>query len=219
MFTVIFDFDSTLIACESLEMILDRKLREAPEIGASIRRITEQGLRGALPFADSLRMRLALASPSQNEVEEFGKEAVRWITPGMESLVRELQHMGAQVWIVSGGVWESLLPVAEKLHIPQENVLGVKLLWNEDRSFAGIDPHDPFSRSKWEGGERYRHLWHKPVIAVGDAMSDYLLYEKGLVDRFILFTRHFRCDELLQKGVLQAESAAEVKTLITQWVR
>ena len=218
MSTVVFDFDSTIISCESLEVILENNLRASPEKAERIREITEQGIRGALPFGESLRLRLSIASPTRSQVEEFGKKALEWVTPGVEELISELLESKAEVWIVSGGLRESLLPVAKKLQVPENRVLGVSLKWGEDGSFAGIDPDNPFSRSKWEGVKRHIDGWRRPIIAVGDAMSDYLLYEKGLVDRFILFTQYFRCEELVKKHPVEAATMEDVKALITKWI-
>lgn len=215
MGTVVFDFDSTIISVESLELILEE---QAPEVKREIEAITEDGLRGKIPFSESLARRLALAAPSRDEVLRFGDRAKEWLTSGMDSLIQELQKNEVDVWIVSGGIKESILPLASQLNIPESQVQAVTLHWNDDGTFGGIDEDNPFCRSKVEGVSPLVDRWSSPKIAVGDAMSDYRLFENGLVDRFILFTKHFRCDELLNKGVPEAREVAELREILLPWV-
>lgn len=217
--TVIFDFDSTIVTCESLEKILLQNLEGQPDIAQKIAEITEAGIRGKITFAESLAERLRLAAPTKEQVALFGQQALQWITPGMEELIQDLHNHGMEVWIISGGIQETLMPVAKKLHIPESQVKGVTLLWDEEGDFAGIDPSDSFSRSKLEGAKLFEEKWESPKIMVGDAVSDYCLFAENVVDHFILFTEHFRCDELLDKGVPVANNINELQTEMYAFTR
>jgi len=217
--TVVFDFDSTLISCESLEKILEKKLDDQPDKTDKIRRITKEGIRGKIPFSESLAQRLKIAAPSRQDAIEFGKEAYRWLTKGVEELILSLKAQGVDIWVVSGGIQESLVPLGKKLQLPEGHIQGVKLLWDEEGKFLGIDDADPFSRSKLEGVRKLAKNWSAPKIVVGDTMSDYLLYQEGIVEHFILFTQHFRCQEVLDKGAQEAQNISQLEQIIQRMLK
>ena len=198
MNSIIFDFDSTIISCESLEVILDGT--------DEIHEITLKGLRGEISFEDSLNQRLAISAPTKEQVVCFGESASQYLTSGMEALVKKLISAGHEVWIYSGGIKESIVPLASDLGIPESRVQAVEIKWNEDGSFNRVIP--PTQKHEFTPNHR------RPAISVGDAMSDYLLYESNVVDDFILYTEHFRCDEIVAKGVKQARNVIELEELL-----
>lgn len=211
MGTVVFDFDSTIISCESLEKILERTQSRHQDIINEIQHITEDGIRGKISFAESLSRRLALAAPTKALAAGFGEEAEQWLTDGMKAFIEELQNKSIDVWMISGGIQESLLPLGKTLGIPESHIHGVRLVWTSDGQFKAINANDPWSRSKAEGARSLAKKWSSPKIAVGDSMSDYLLYDKGIVDHFILFTEHYRCKEVLEKGVHEAQNVQQLR--------
>lgn len=214
MATVIFDFDSTIITCESLELILKDQVKDRPELMEKIHQITDAGIRGKIPFSESLSRRLAIAAPTKEDVEAFGSVAVESITSGMEVYIQRLLKAGVDVWIVSGGIRESLLPVGKKIGIDSTKIFAVQLLWNNENNYAGIDSTDPFSRSKVEGVKGLVLGMASPIIAVGDAMSDYCLLTEELVDHFVLFTEHLVCKEIIELGIEQASNVLELEEKI-----
>lgn len=214
MATIVFDFDSTLVTCESLELILERRVRGQPELMEEICKITEAGIRGKIPFSESLAKRLAIVSPSREDVQSVGEALLDMLTPGMEGLIQGFHQKNIDVWIVSGGVYESLIPVGQRLGIDISKIFGVKLLWNSKGKFRGIDTDDPFSRSKVEGVRGIIDRMGSPKIAVGDAMSDYRLFKEGLVEHFILYTETLACQEIIELGVDQAKQVAELEEMI-----
>lgn len=215
MATVVLDFDSTVISCESLEIILEQKLAGQAALQERVRQITELGIRGSIPFEESLRNRLSIAAPEKKEVEAFGQQAHRFLTSGMQEMVDRLALAKTAVWIVSGGIIESLLPLGRMLKIPEKRIHGVRLLWGEGGKYLGIDQRVAFCRSKVEGCRPFAREWLPPRVAIGDAMSDFRLYEAGLVDHFIAYTEHFRCDEVLNKGVRAAKNCVELEEILT----
>lgn len=210
MATVIFDFDSTIVSCEGLECLLSNKLDKDPQKQGVLHAVTRQGLDGEISFADSLKRRLQLAAPTKEEVVEHGSFLEGMVTPGMKELVARLHQLGVDVWIASGGIQETLYPVANALGIPSSQVLGVRLLWEDDGRLKGISPSCLFSQSKWQGLKPYADKWSRPVIMVGDSVSDYTLYEKGTVDDFILFTQNYRCEKLIDVAGYLAINTAEL---------
>jgi phosphoserine phosphatase len=195
MATFIFDFDSTLITSESLEEVLKTKSVDP----ALAEKITNQGMSGDLPFRESLSLRLKLAPLFKQDFVDFGYRAV--ITPGFEEFIRNLQ---GEKWIVSGAVKEAMEPVAKKLGIPHDHVLGVELEWSEQGAF--ITPSSKVD--KWELVKDISP--ERPRIGIGDGITDWMLYDKGFVDYFIAFTNNVRREALIKKGIPEARNMEEL---------
>lgn len=209
MATFVFDVDSTILNCESLEIILEKRLLPAQK--KQIQTITELGLRGKIPFPESLRKRLAIASPMLADLHAFAKGLQNYLTQGMPDLLGKLHSQGHEIWLLSGGLKESLAPLPSLLGLPAERLIAVQLLWSDKGECLGLDPDDPNSHSKAAAAALFAPGWPSPRMAIGDAVSDYRLYEEGLVDDFILYTEHFRCTELLQKGVKEARDVLSLQ--------
>ncbi len=211
---VIFDFDSTLIGCESLEEILSASFAQRPELEEAVRAVTVLGMEGEIDFQESLRRRLALAQPTLAQVRAFGERAGAWLTPGFDRVIDDLRRRGVETRVVSGGLQEAIEPLAGRLGIPAQRVHAVRLKWAEDGAFAGIDPGDPFSVSKMAGVKPLAGDWPAPRIAVGDGFTDYCLHRDGFADHFIAFTQHVRRQAVTRTGAPEARNAAELARLL-----
>lgn len=206
MATVVFDFDSTLVPCESLELALAR----APGVdAAALRRIeelTRRGMEGDLPFAESLRARLAIARPTRASLDTLGEELIDRLTDGAADVVAWLHGQGHAVWIVSGGFREALIPPARALGIDAARVCGVSARWDHRGELDSLVA-DGFDVSKVEGVRRAELAWTRPAVGVGDGATDLALRDAGLVDAFVAYCEHVRRDAVVRKpGVVVAEN-------------
>lgn len=201
MKNIIFDFDSTLIKKESLELILEPLLKDSSEKIQEIEKITNLGMQGELSFRESLERRLAIASPTKASVEAFTKEyCPSLLTRNMESFITELQSKGYTIWIFSGGLTESIAPFAKELKIPRKNIYAVEVNWNDDGSFNSLDNTNGACDSKLAAFEKAKELLQGKVIAVGDGFTDYQLFEAGFVNKFIAYTEHVERANVVEKA-------------------
>jgi HAD superfamily phosphoserine phosphatase-like hydrolase len=201
--TLILDFDSTLITRESLEELL---ARARPDRADEIRAITAAGMEGTIPFRESMEKRLSIARPSRTEVEALGREALGWLTPGMEGVPGAVD---ADLWLVSGGLTEALLPVAARLGIPRERILATEARWSPEGELLGIEALD-----KPEQIRRHVARMPRPRVLVGDGMTDYEPFREGLVDRFIAFTGNIRRASVIATGAPEATSVPDLLRLL-----
>jgi len=209
--TVVFDFDSTLIDCESLDELLARVLAGQPERIAEVAAITVAGMEGRLEFPESLGQRLAIARPTRADVEAFGREAIDRLTPGMEALVSGLS---AEVWIVSGALRETVLPAAARLGVPESRVLATGVAWSESGELERVTE----CRTKVEHLKPLSEGWARPRIMVGDGITDHAPHAAGLVDHFVAFTAVVRREAVVQTAAPEAASVPELEYLLGQWL-
>ena len=217
MCTIFFDFDSTLISCESLEEIIKTKLGNESKTIEKISKITQMGMDGQISFIESLQRRLEYISLSRSDVVRFGRQGEQYITVGMKECIQDLHMKNIDVHIVSGGLKEAIFPVAEMLNISPDNIHAVQLIWDSQGNFKEIDGDDKFSQSKVAGIKSVSKNWSNPKIAIGDGSTDLALFEYGLVDHFILFTQHVRRSELMIRSANVAGNVKELVKLLEQW--
>lgn len=94
---ICFDMDSTLIETEVIDELADRA-----GVGAEVRTITEQAMRGEIDFRESFTRRVALLRGLNVEVmEEIAQNLP--ITEGLERLMTILKRVGYKTAILSGG--------------------------------------------------------------------------------------------------------------------
>lgn len=189
---LIFDFDSTVIALESLDYVLEKSLadrRDKVRVVEKIETITNRGMTGEMDLEESLRVRFELAQPTADLFEKAGQDFVEHITPGVPALIRALHQAGHGVFIVSGGFLPLVLPVAAHLGILPEHCFA-----NEPVVKGGhvvdFDRQNPLCRSggKTKVVQQIKDRFPaEKTIGVGDGYTDLEPWLAGVEDDFIGF--------------------------------
>jgi phosphoserine phosphatase len=214
MAAVFFDFDSTLVPCESLEVLCARCATLDAAQQAALEAITRAGMEGTLPFEASLRQRLEIVAPRLPETLALAADLASNLSAGAAALVERLRAAGHEVWIVSGGFLEILLAAGRALGLPDEAVHGVACRWAEDGSLEDLDPTNGFLVSKVEGLRRLAHLPAGPRIGIGDGATDLALRDAGYVDTFVAYTEHAHRPVVADRADFEAASMADLERIL-----
>ncbi|MFV9973084.1 MAG: HAD-IB family phosphatase [Francisella endosymbiont of Hyalomma asiaticum] len=215
MKNIIFDFDSTLIKKESLELILEPILQKSPTKLKEIEYITNVGMQGDINFRDSLEKRLAITSPTRQSIKEFSdKYCPNLLTDGIKELVQNLKNKGFEIWVFSGGLTEIIQPFADYLNIPRQNIFAIEIIWNRDGSFKAFYNFNGACDSKLSAFDKAKGLINGEVIAIGDGYTDYQLYEKGYAAKFIAYIEHVERQKVTNLSKYVARNVAELASLI-----
>jgi phosphoserine phosphatase len=178
--TVIFDCDSTLSAVEGIDEL-------AGEHRDAIAALTDAAMRGDLPLEAVYGERLALVRPSRDRLAALGRLYVQRLLPDARETVAALRAEGIAVRIVSGGLRPAVLAVARTLDVPDEDVAAVDVFFDASGAYAGWDESSPlaYSGGKRTQLERWNGLLPRPVVIVGDGMTD--LEARPPADAFVGF--------------------------------
>ena len=176
---VFFDVDSTLVTIEGIDVLGEGD----PEIV----RLTEAAMNGEIPLEEAYEKRLARIRPSAGRIEKLAKQYQSSITSGGVETIETLRSAGVDVHLVTAGIEQAVIPLAEVLGIPRRAVHAVPLLFGDDGAYAGFDTGSPLTRA---GGKEtvvlnVRARSHGKAAFVGDGATD--LEAKEAVDRFIGF--------------------------------
>lgn len=188
--TLILDFDSTVVAAETLDVLAEIALADDPAREAKtaeIGRITDAAMAGELGIDVALAQRLALLNADRAAVEAVTARMVGLITPSVFAHADWLRARAEQVWIVSSGFEGVIAPVAALLGLPAERVIANRLAFQGGRAL-GVDPACAAARPGGKA-EAVRALGApRPIVMCGDGWTDYEVRAAGEADVFAAFT-------------------------------
>ena len=174
---VFFDVDSTLVTIEGIDVLG----RGNPEIV----KLTEAAMNGAMPLEEVYARRLEMIRPTRAEVDALAARYRQSLVAGAAETVGALQRAGAIVHLVTAGIEQAVLPLAELLGV--RNVHAVRLRFAAGGAYEDFDRRSPLTRA---GGKAtvvrdVRARTKGKAAFVGDGASD--LEAKPAVDLFIGF--------------------------------
>eukprot|EP00798_Chlamydomonas_sp_ICE-L_P002757 gene2757-12628_t len=138
---------------------------------------------GTLNLDTSLEQRLNIINCTPADVKRFlvAHPPDTRINPGIKKLINSLRARGVQVYFISGGFREILLPIAKDCGIPYENIFANRMNWQwddqtgEPTKLVGFDFSEPTSRNQGKPEAIARIRRNNPyntIIMVGDGITD-----------------------------------------------
>tara|TARA_R110002051_G_scaffold225659_2_gene288584 strand:- start:4643 stop:6535 length:1893 start_codon:yes stop_codon:yes gene_type:complete len=211
--TFVFDFDSTLVAFETLEALADQVLGRAPDrdrIIADIARLTDQAMAGEIAFGEALRARLALLPLTRDDVTALADRAVEAMTPSVRRNLAFFRDNAERIVILSGGFRDIIAPVAEALGVSASRVLANDLVYDAAGRVTGVDGDNPLAGPDGKVRALQALKLTGPVVMVGDGWTDAEVKLGGLADRFYAFTEVARRDRVVAAADFEAGSIDEL---------
>ncbi|CAG9536198.1 unnamed protein product [Cercopithifilaria johnstoni] len=194
---VCFDVDSTLYANEMIDEFA--KYLHCYEVA----KFTEEAMNGEIPFRESLKIRLSILKPTRKQLDDFIQERELRLTPGSEALVAELHRRLIPVYLISGGFFSMILPVAKILKIPATNIYANEMFFDENGFFIGFDETRVTSDSDSKNFGKAAvcknlkdEKGYQNLIMIGDGVTD--LETSAQADLFIGFGGN-RCREVVKR--------------------
>ncbi|KAL6074819.1 phosphoserine phosphatase [Balamuthia mandrillaris] len=140
---VCFDVDSTVITNEGID-----ELASLCGAGEQVAEWTRRAMCGGVTFREALSARLQIIRPSLPQLHSFLEKHPLPLTPGVSQFIELLQRQGKHVYLISGGFKQMILPLAQALGLPPDNVFANVLLFDEETGdYKGFDESQPTSES------------------------------------------------------------------------
>ena len=216
--TLIFDFDSTLINVESLELLFEMCLKNHPNkntILRQIKQITDLGMEGKITFQESISQRIQLLHAYRDLVTQVGQliKTIH-ITPSVLKNRQFFADNAPKIYVISGGFDELTLPTTQFLGIPDTHVFTNRFLYDKDNQIYGLDQTRLTSQTQGKVNQlRLLNLPH-PIIAIGDGFTDLEMYLEGAADDFIAFTENVSRNSVLSQAPHQADNFNQLISLL-----
>lgn len=168
----VFDFDSTLMDGETLDIIA-----KETDFSKEISEITAKGMRGELDFFESLQSRVGLLKGIKLEtVNEICNNLP--IMNGAEETIKELHKRGYKCVCFSGGFKNATVPFAEKLNLDAEFS---NIFHSKDNILTGkVGGEMMFSDSKGNmllTLQRLLNIDYNDTLVVGDGANDLSMFK------------------------------------------
>lgn len=165
---VIFDCDSTLSTIEGID-----ELARRAGVYDQLAPLTQAAMEGRIKLDDIYKQRLNLIRPALADIEWLGQRYQETIVNDAAGVIDKLQRTTKQVHIVSGGIRQAVVKLAEQLKIPAPHVHAVDIRFKHSGEYAGFDETSPLSRS---GGKKIigRNIVgeHSTAVIIGDGITD-----------------------------------------------
>ncbi len=172
---VCFDCDSTLSKIEGID-----ELAKRVGLGEQMAALTTAAMNGEVPLEAIYAKRLDLIRPDADAITWVAQLYIDLITPGALETVQELQRQGKRVHIISGGLRQAILPLADHLGVPHEQVHAVDVFFNADGSYQGFDHESALAKT---GGKaqicKQINSRAVPMVMVGDGQTDLEAQQAG----------------------------------------
>jgi D-3-phosphoglycerate dehydrogenase len=164
-----FDFDSTLINAETLDLIASNKNLKDFEI-EKIKEITNQAMNGEISFNKALNERLKILKINQNDVFEIKNQIHAKIN---KSILDNISFFSKNnCFIISGGFREIIQPVADILKIPFEKVFANNLIFDQQFEHFILDNENPLAHNKGKSHVINQLDFKENQIMIGDGYTD-----------------------------------------------
>lgn len=209
----IIDFDSTFVQTESLEDLAEIALSSHPQqqsIVEQIRQLTTMGMEGKLPLVESLDKRIALLSANSSHITKTVKKLKRTISPSFLRNKQFLKTYGKNIFIVSGGFKELVIPVVSPLGIPEENVFANTFIFDDNGMIVGIDNANPLCRNSGKAKIVHDLNLDGELFFVGDGITDLEIKKQLQRGTFIAYTENILREKVVKDADIVAKSFDEV---------
>jgi phosphoserine phosphatase len=207
--SVVLDVDSTLSAIEGIDWLAEQR---GGDVAATVAALTSDAMESRVPLHEVYGRRLRIIRPSRHEIAALSDVYIATALPGVFDAVTAWQHAGVRVVLVSGGLRDAILPLADWLHIPHTDVHAVAVTYDESGVATGVLADSPLA----VGGGKPRVVASlslaRPLLAVGDGATDAELVP--VVDCFLAFTGVARRPSVVARAAGEVNSFAALTSIV-----
>jgi len=200
---LIIDFDSTFIQVEALDELAAIALANHPDsetVVEKIRTITSQGMEGKISLSDSLNSRVQLLAANKSHIEQLIPILQSKISVSFKRNAEFLKKFANNIYIVSSGFKEYILPVVSSFGISDSHVFANTFTYDANGNINGLDTSNPLCQDKGKVKVVNNLALDGTVWAVGDGITDYEIREAGAAGTFYAFTENVERAAVIAKA-------------------
>ena len=198
-FSLIIDFDSTIISLETLEYLASISLynnNQKNEIIKKISHYTNLAMNGEITFEESLDIRLNLMGITKSHINK----AIDGLSDKLDSTFLDnidfLKEYLDDIYIVSGGFKSIIQPILLSTNV-NWNIFANEFKFDKDDNVIGIDTNNPLAFSKGKVELVKKLNLNNDIIIIGDGYTDYEVKKYGLAKQFLAYTAHAKRDTVI----------------------
>lgn len=199
----VIDFDSTFIKSEGLEELAALALKNNPQketLLKQINSITDLAMEGKMTFDESLEKRITLLNANNKHVNNVAQVLKKHITKSIARNTQFFKLHKDNIFIVSGGFKEFILPVVIPFGIHEDHVFANTFIFDGNGNISGFDKSNPMSQEQGKVKVVKKLKLEGDITVIGDGYTDYQLKALGLAKKFIALTENIERKIIVDKA-------------------
>ena len=173
---ICFDCDSTLSRIEGID-----ELARRVGVGEEMSKLTDLAMNGVVPLEAVYERRLSLIRPDQDSINWLADLYIAEIVEGVKEVFASLLAQDKAVHIISGGLRQAILPLANCLGLPESHVHAVDIYFNEDGSYRNYDLNSPLARTGGKAVVVGTLKAQGSLVMIGDGKTDLEAKQAGAI--------------------------------------
>lgn len=219
---IIFDFDSSFLSRESIEILVETGLEKMTSADRQtcqtefdqIFALTEAG---KISRGQKIVQQLKIARIHQEEIQLAADRLQMYLLPGVAETLNCFLAEKKNIILFSRGIDQMLLPLIDQLGIPRENLFANQVIYDPDQ-VAGVNETHPlfllngkvFLAESLKNQQRLTGL----TAVVGNCGADLSIQKSGIADYFIYFP-NLNADGAVRKDAdFTIENFSQLRSLI-----
>ncbi|MGD9591358.1 MAG: phosphoglycerate dehydrogenase [Candidatus Berkiella sp.] len=201
--TYIFDFDSTFIQVEAIDILAQVSLAndsQQDEKLKTISSITQMAMQGRYSFAQSLSERFELLNLTTTHIEQAIEIIKQKITPSIERNKDFFKQNADAIYILSGAFTEIVWPIVAPFGIKRQHVFANRLLYDFESNIIDYDRLNPLSQDQGKVKITSQLNLKDNVIVIGDGYTDYEIKAANLANTFVAFTENINRENVVKNA-------------------
>ncbi|SDA51524.1 D-3-phosphoglycerate dehydrogenase [Algoriphagus alkaliphilus] len=209
----IIDFDSTFTQVEALDILGEISLINDPEKIAklqSIKDITDKGMEGSITFRESLELRLEILKASKTQITDLIAALKQKVSKSFERNKEWLRENAKDIYIISNGFRDFILPIVSEYGILNENVFANEFVYDESGNIVDFNRENPLSKNNGKAETIKNVNLEGDIYVIGDGYTDYEIKASGLANKFYAFTENVHRPKVVSQADHIAPSFDEI---------
>jgi D-3-phosphoglycerate dehydrogenase len=209
----IIDFDSTFTQVEALDILGEISLINDPEKAEklqSIKDITDKGMEGSITFRESLELRLEILKASKTQITDLIAALKQKVSKSFERNKEWLRDNAEDVYIISNGFKDFIIPIVSEYGILKENVFANEFVYDESGNIVDFNRENPLSQNNGKAETIKNVNIEGDIYVIGDGYTDYEIKASGLANKFYAFTENVHRPKVVSQADHIAPSFDEI---------
>ena len=209
---LIFDFDSTILKLETIEILADFALKQNKDkekILNQIKKLTDQAMNGKIDFSYALTKRISLLNITNENIVK----SIEFLRGKFSNSFKEnIENFNKKnCFIISGGFKEIIVPLMAPFGFKEENIYANNFKFKSN-GYAEINTDNDLSKNMGKNLAAKKISGRK--VAIGDGYTDYELKKYNDVEIFILFTENIHRKKITNHADYIAKNFKEVNNIL-----
>lgn len=206
---LIFDFDSTMLKVEAIEILVEIGLEkfEASERQFRLDSLKSLAMRteaGEIARGHKMNEQLLTAKINRDDVDKAARKIYAYQDPNVKESITTLQQLNKQIFIFSRGFDELVFPITNYLAIPERNVFVNHLVYDAEGNVTKVDDSNPLFLLNGkvylaESLQSQGRLVGSTAV-IGNCLADLSIRKSNIADYFIYYSANLQQESVRKEA-------------------